>query len=463
MAAAPCALPAARPSSSTGCSRRTSAPPSRGFTKLCSTPSPPAATSRATSCARPIRRSRRFIAEVAAPPGRRATNSCPRPAPITRSGTARRTSPARRRRSRSTGRPTCRGSSRSASSFPPSNDIDVYTQDLGFIAIAGGEGSKASTSRSAAAWAAPTTSRTPIRGSPTSSATSPRTSCSRSPDAVMSVQRDYGNRADRNRARFKYTIDDKGLDWIKARSKPRLGAPLEPARPFHFISNGDTFGWRETETAAPTAPSLSRTAASPTGPAVPAGRPAAIARLHRGDVPGHPEPESDRRRRRAGGPAGDRGAAGRARPRRRTESALRRNSIACVALPTCGARHGRERALPARPPHPDRGDPRRPRPHRRADHLPDQRLPERLLAALCRRDRADRPGARQVQSLPGRRLPRRAAQQDVPGERRRADDPRGARDSRPFRPRPQPDERFGDFAIRAGYVAEVTEGRVFND
>ena len=42
-------------------------------------------------------------------------------------------------------------------------------------------------------------------------------------DAVMSVQRDYGDRVDRLHARFKYTIDEKGLDWIKARSSERLG------------------------------------------------------------------------------------------------------------------------------------------------------------------------------------------------------------------------------------------------
>src|SRR5215218_5605449 len=63
----------------------------------------------------------------------------------------------------------------------------------------------------------------------------------------MSVQRDYGNRLERNRARFKYTIDDKGLGWIKAEIEARLGAALEPARPFRFVSNGDSFGWRETE------------------------------------------------------------------------------------------------------------------------------------------------------------------------------------------------------------------------
>src|SRR3546814_2419159 len=62
----------------------------------------------------------------------------------------------------------------------------------------------------------------------------------------MSVQRDYGDRKDRQRARCKYTIDDKGLDWIKAEIEQRMGTPFEEARPFNFTSNGDNYGWNST-------------------------------------------------------------------------------------------------------------------------------------------------------------------------------------------------------------------------
>src|SRR3546814_18658817 len=62
-------------------------------------------------------------------------------------------------------------------------------------------------------------------------------------DEVMAVQRDYGDRKDRQRARFKYTIDDKGLDWIKAALEHRLGHPLEEPLPFNFTSNGHNHGW----------------------------------------------------------------------------------------------------------------------------------------------------------------------------------------------------------------------------
>src|SRR5690606_35246131 len=62
-------------------------------------------------------------------------------------------------------------------------------------------------------------------------------------DAVMSVQRDYGDRVVRAHARFKYTVDDKGVDWIKAEIERRLGFDLAPVREFNFTSNGDTLGW----------------------------------------------------------------------------------------------------------------------------------------------------------------------------------------------------------------------------
>jgi len=131
--------------------------------------------------------------------------------------------------------------------IPPSNDIDIYTQDLGFIAIAGDQGLEGF--------------NVTIGGGMGRSDQDPDTyarladvvgfiakdrliSCA---DAVMGVQRDYGNRVTRARARFKYTIDDKGLDFVKDEIERRMGAAFEPARPFTFASNGDTFGWRETD------------------------------------------------------------------------------------------------------------------------------------------------------------------------------------------------------------------------
>lgn len=129
--------------------------------------------------------------------------------------------------------------------IPPSNDIDVYTQDLGFIAISGPGGIEGFNVTIGGGMG-----RTdgqphtyPRLGDVIGFI--PKDRLVAAADAVMSVQRDYGNRADRARARFKYTIDDKGLDFIKSEIEARMDFELEPARPFTLTSNGDRFGWSE--------------------------------------------------------------------------------------------------------------------------------------------------------------------------------------------------------------------------
>jgi sulfite reductase (NADPH) hemoprotein beta-component len=131
--------------------------------------------------------------------------------------------------------------------IPPYNDIDVYTQDLGFIAIAGPQGLEGF--------------NVTIGGGMGRTDNEPRTyprladvigfipkeRLVAATDAVMGVQRDFGNRAERARARFKYTVDDKGVDWVKAEIERRMGVTFEPARAYQFTSNGDTFGWRQNE------------------------------------------------------------------------------------------------------------------------------------------------------------------------------------------------------------------------
>src|SRR5690606_12676116 len=64
-------------------------------------------------------------------------------------------------------------------------------------------------------------------------------------EQVVRIQRDFGDRVDRKRARFKYTIDDRGLDWFKSELEGRLGWQLGEARPFRFDTNGDRYGWTD--------------------------------------------------------------------------------------------------------------------------------------------------------------------------------------------------------------------------
>lgn len=131
--------------------------------------------------------------------------------------------------------------------LPPYNDIDVFAQDLGFIAIAEGN---ALIGFNVAVGGGMGMSH----GEP---ATYPRLAevigfCS--PDRllevaenVLKVQRDFGDRSNRKHARLKYTLDDRGTPWFKTELESRLGRPLEAARPFRFESTGDRFGWVQDE------------------------------------------------------------------------------------------------------------------------------------------------------------------------------------------------------------------------
>jgi len=62
---------------------------------------------------------------------------------------------------------------------------------------------------------------------------------------ILTVQRDYGNRSDRKLARLKYTVDNLGLDKYKAEVERRSGVTIEPAKPVQFDARQDLFGWQQ--------------------------------------------------------------------------------------------------------------------------------------------------------------------------------------------------------------------------
>ncbi|MGA9866664.1 MAG: NADPH-dependent assimilatory sulfite reductase hemoprotein subunit [Acetobacteraceae bacterium] len=62
-------------------------------------------------------------------------------------------------------------------------------------------------------------------------------------EQIVTVQRDWGDRADRKHARLKYTIERRGLAAFQAEVERRLGFALEPARPYAFERSGDPAGW----------------------------------------------------------------------------------------------------------------------------------------------------------------------------------------------------------------------------
>jgi sulfite reductase (NADPH) hemoprotein beta-component len=162
------------------------------------------------------------------------------------------------------------------------------------------------------------------------------------------VQRDWGDRANRKHARLKYTIDDRGLDAFRAEVEKRVGKPFEISRPFVFDSTGDRFGWTEGENGRSNLTLFienGRIGDRAGGAQMLTGL-RRIAEIHDGEF------------RLTGNQniiianvAGDKRAAIEALVAEHGfmtgVSALRRNSMACVALPTCGlALAESERYLP---------------------------------------------------------------------------------------------------------------------
>ncbi len=66
-------------------------------------------------------------------------------------------------------------------------------------------------------------------------------------EEVVKIQRDYGNRENRKKARLKYTIDRMGPAEFKKLLENRLSYTLEKPRPYRFESNGDVFGWKKSK------------------------------------------------------------------------------------------------------------------------------------------------------------------------------------------------------------------------
>lgn len=126
---------------------------------------------------------------------------------------------------------------------PPSNDVDVFSQDLGFIAIIeDGQLKGFNVSVGGGMGMTHGDSLTYPQVAKVIGFCKPEQIVDLAEKTVM-IQRDYGDRAVRKHARFKYTIDDRGIDWFVNELTSRLGWKLEEAKPFHFDHNGDRYGW----------------------------------------------------------------------------------------------------------------------------------------------------------------------------------------------------------------------------
>ncbi|USR77553.1 assimilatory sulfite reductase (NADPH) hemoprotein subunit [Photobacterium damselae] len=127
--------------------------------------------------------------------------------------------------------------------IPPQNDVDVHANDLNFVAIAqegelvgfnvlvgGGlamtHGDKSTYPRRADDFGFIALEHTLVVA-----------------EAVVTTQRDWGNRSNRKNAKTKYTLDRVGVDVFKAEVEKRAGVSFAPSRPYEFTERGDRIGW----------------------------------------------------------------------------------------------------------------------------------------------------------------------------------------------------------------------------
>ena len=132
--------------------------------------------------------------------------------------------------------------------IPPNNDSDVFTNDLGLIAII--EDNQLKGFNIAIGGGLSTThgnAETYARLGTVIGFADTEEKILKAIYEVLTVQRDYGNRSDRKLARLKYTVDRMGVDNYRAEVEKRCGFKLEEPRPFTFTNRGDYYGWQQGE------------------------------------------------------------------------------------------------------------------------------------------------------------------------------------------------------------------------
>jgi sulfite reductase (NADPH) hemoprotein beta-component len=131
-----------------------------------------------------------------------------------------------------------------ALAIPPNNDVDVFGNDLGLIAIIENNqlvgyniaigGGLSSTHGNPATYPRLATVIGFVSG---------EEKILKTIYEIVTIQRDYGNRSDRSLARLKYTVDKMGIEWFKTEIARRTGTELEKEKPYQFTDRKDYYGW----------------------------------------------------------------------------------------------------------------------------------------------------------------------------------------------------------------------------
>lgn len=127
--------------------------------------------------------------------------------------------------------------------IPPDNDVDVHANDLNFVAIAE-QGVLVGFNVLVGGGLAMThgdTSTYPRKASDFGFIPLEHTLAVA--EAVVTTQRDWGNRVNRKNAKTKYTLERVGVDNFKAEVEKRASVKFAPSKAYEFKTRGDRFGW----------------------------------------------------------------------------------------------------------------------------------------------------------------------------------------------------------------------------
>lgn len=129
--------------------------------------------------------------------------------------------------------------------IPPVNDMDIFTNCLGFIAIVendqlvgynlcvgGGMGRSHGNEATYPRLADVIGFFTPDQVVEVAK-------------AVLTIHRDFGDRTDRKHARLKYVVAEKGVKFMQDEVNKRAGITLAPAKPYKFTTVQDLIGWHK--------------------------------------------------------------------------------------------------------------------------------------------------------------------------------------------------------------------------
>jgi sulfite reductase (NADPH) hemoprotein beta-component len=134
---------------------------------------------------------------------------------------------------------------KTAFAIPPLNDVDVFTNCLGFVAAADADRLPGYNLLAGGGLGMSHGNALTFPRLADVIGFFPREQVVPVARAVLGIHRDFGDRTNRKHARLKYVLEERGADWFRAELEKRVSFRFAAVRPFEFTRQGDLFGWHQ--------------------------------------------------------------------------------------------------------------------------------------------------------------------------------------------------------------------------